>query len=581
MLACAWAFSPVGSQSALRCIEVEPIDKPVDSIIQFQSPDIAYQSNSSGLGSVAVDDSFIRALFSSSVYTSDAGLEYPNLNISSIDNLATLYYVQVENGTLTDSWNNMRIPKLESVQQYTEEYAAYTNRSLGELYHDLHDLGFETGWWPVIPNATAMDSDIMGDFIPPYASLIGVPTRLADTNTSYGQANLTAIVQASYHDFRCQEWLILSLNEDSALNSTSFPAANRSEATMSQWMSTNYHDLKVGYESSYDKWPYLEAFDHLLAPNNGSGFFFDVKVRPNSTSGNLSYSEVVFGSVVPEGMAITTCAVDMTYVEIKAFCPFDQYAGLKCRAEGVRASSEPPRNTNYTAFDSSVGSAGIRAFRNLTTDPDGSGIFTSTAIERWLWNPPATVLGKSNSQLSQVNLVPIDTFSNRLGLLWNTFFHATVYPSIIVGDIFNSTDYPDLRTVNITAEGAQAGYRQYVVNWGWMGMYFLTVAIMILASILTVLLRLLSKGPDILGYVSTLLRDSPFMEEQAARGSTLTGLERARLLENHRVRLLDVQADQDVGRIAIAQIGPDGSLVAGQQGEVSQVAAIHRGRLYE
>lgn len=557
----------------MRCIEIEPVDRGVDSIVQFQPPDIVYQSNSSGLGSENVDDSFIRALFSSSVYTSDAGLEYPNMNISSLENIYTLYYVQVDNGTLTDSWNNIRIPKLESVQRYTEEYAAYTNRTLDELYHDV---GFETGWWPVTYNYTA---DY--DFLPPYASLIGVPTRLADTNTSYGQANLTATVQASYHDFRCQDWLILSLAEDGGLNSTTFPAANRSEVTMSQWMSTNYRDLQVGYKSSYDKWPYVEALDHLLAPNNGSGFFFDVKVRPNSTSGEISYSEVVFGSIVPEGLAITTCAVDMTYVEIRAFCPYDQLTGLKCRAEGVREMSQSPRNNNYTVFDSSAGSAGIRTFRNLTTDPDGSGTSTSTAIERWLWNPPATVLGRPSNLLTQVNLVPIETFSNRLGLLWNTFFHATVYPSIIVGDIFNTTDYPGLRTLNVTANGAQAGYRQYVINWRWMAMYFLTVAIMILASILTVVLRLLAKGPDLLGYVSTLLRDSPFMEEQAARGSTLTGLERARLLENHRVRLLDVQADQDVGRIAIAQIGPDGNLVVGQQGDVSQVAAIHRGRLYE
>lgn len=546
---------------------------------------MAYQVRQSELinaSNPGADSAFIRALFTTSVYSSEAGLEYPDYsqNERSLNNLLTLNSLLVPNASLTDRWNNIRIPKIEELELIQHEVAEFYNMSW-EAYQAEWPEEFQDGWiW------TADGRSTIYSMIPPYASLIGVPIRIDNSNLSFISANLSTTVEASYHNFYCQDWLNLTLQSE-GLSSTNVPIANETRPTLVGWMSANYRTLQVGYQPELDKSPYTDALNSLVRPNRDSGFFIDT-TRPfaadNSTLYDVDKRQIVFGTIVEgDTLAITTCFSNVTYVELFINCNYDVYAGLKCQAEKIRRLPTPPLSTNFTAFErNATGSTGLKLFRNLTTDPNEYDTLDSTFIEKWLWDPPSTVLAKPvNDGTAKLNTLPIDLFSKRLGLLWNTFFHATVYPSIVVGDALNVTEHSGLQVVVHQAEGPASGFQQYIVNWRWMAMYFVTVAIMILASILTVLLRFLSKGPDILGYVSTLLRDSPFMEEQAARGSTLTGLERARLLENHRVRLLDVQADQEVGRIAIAQIGPDGNLVAGPQGEVSQVAAIHRGRLYE
>lgn len=59
-------------------------------------------------------------------------------------------------------------------------------------------------------------------------------------------------------------------------------------------------------------------------------------------------------------------------------------------------------------------------------------------------------------------------------------------------------------------------------------------------------------GPDILGHCSTLLRDTPYVQSVRA-GSTIDGYDRTRILGNLRVRLVDIDHEQDVGYIAIAE----------------------------
>lgn len=66
-------------------------------------------------------------------------------------------------------------------------------------------------------------------------------------------------------------------------------------------------------------------------------------------------------------------------------------------------------------------------------------------------------------------------------------------------------------------------------------------------------LGLVTRVPDILGYVSTLARDDPYFERQVP--SHLDGLEATRAVRNVRVIVGDVHQEADVGHVAFASMG--------------------------
>ncbi|KAH9209168.1 hypothetical protein DL95DRAFT_394644 [Leptodontidium sp. 2 PMI_412] len=85
------------------------------------------------------------------------------------------------------------------------------------------------------------------------------------------------------------------------------------------------------------------------------------------------------------------------------------------------------------------------------------------------------------------------------------------------------------------------------------------------AAIMGGIFSLRTRGPDILGRCSTLLRDTLYIRDSRA-GSTLDGYDRTRKLGDFRVKLVDIDYEKDVGYIAIAEDreGMGGRLVKGR-----------------
>lgn len=70
---------------------------------------------------------------------------------------------------------------------------------------------------------------------------------------------------------------------------------------------------------------------------------------------------------------------------------------------------------------------------------------------------------------------------------------------------------------------------------------------------MSVVLGVVTTAPDILGYVSTCARDSPYFSKYVA--SHLDGLEASRALRDVRVIIGDVQRKGKMGRVAFASMG--------------------------
>lgn len=75
--------------------------------------------------------------------------------------------------------------------------------------------------------------------------------------------------------------------------------------------------------------------------------------------------------------------------------------------------------------------------------------------------------------------------------------------------------------------------------------------IMLVLGVGGTILKYLSVGPDVLGYVSMLV-DSPWVSADVA--SHMDGLEKTRSLKDMKLRMEDVRDGEQVGRIAVTSV---------------------------
>ena len=108
----------------------------------------------------------------------------------------------------------------------------------------------------------------------------------------------------------------------------------------------------------------------------------------------------------------------------------------------------------------------------------------------------------------------------------------------------------------------------YICNSIWAVILLAASSALLLCGLAGAFVKHLTRGPNILGYVSSITRDNPYVDIPS-RGCTLDGLERARLLKGLKVKLKDVAPDDEVGHIAF---GCGGAFETGE--------LMKRGRLY-
>lgn len=93
----------------------------------------------------------------------------------------------------------------------------------------------------------------------------------------------------------------------------------------------------------------------------------------------------------------------------------------------------------------------------------------------------------------------------------------------------------------------------YAINMPWMILYFVSVAIMFLAAVFSITMHYRCQAPPILGFVSSLVRDSAYFSYDGMQGNSAEdGADKARRLGSLQVMVADVRGENKVGRIALA-----------------------------
>lgn len=175
-------------------------------------------------------------------------------------------------------------------------------------------------------------------------------------------------------------------------------------------------------------------------------------------------------------------------------------------------------------------------------------------------------------------------FSARFSLLFNTFWTISQwYSEITDHSNTNLSQYINATTGNVLPDYQQATatfirtHPAYKANYVWIVLLLVVATILLLCALLSLLLRILTIAPDILGFVSSFTRDSPYFEPLGPGGSLLDGEQRARRLRNVRVQIADVQPEAEVGHIAFVNL----ERKCDSSGDKQRYARLRKGRLYD
>lgn len=197
---------------------------------------------------------------------------------------------------------------------------------------------------------------------------------------------------------------------------------------------------------------------------------------------------------------------------------------------------------------------------------------SSDIVEHWLLDPTLGFyemdvnldsLGSAPLLWVDLSKLPAAVFNQRLEMAINTYWDVTLGVTLRKGNItrdrvknfeIHSNIDPSLSYAwNTTGiHNVQHAGDQYVCHV-WFAIITITISLfLVAAALIALVLGILTKVPDTLGYVSTSARDNPYVTTQVA--SHLDGLEAARALGNIRIRIGDVNSTAEVGHVAFASM---------------------------
>lgn len=275
---------------------------------------------------------------------------------------------------------------------------------------------------------------------------------------------------------------------------------------------------------------------------------------------------------------VTECATGTTYVDVQVTCISKGASGkATCGVDAIRKSvetTEPPaagileslrvdNRTLAAPYDEYVTRGFLDAFADLIDDNQiGSGM--SSFIERYITDPMTAVDGGATMGYADLGSLDIKLVERRLSLIYNTLWKVGwTYKSMTGGNMttsYNKTTIVDgsyeqqpVYLSNATSHTIEPLKPVYALDIPWLIVYFVSVGVMFFAAVASLLLHAKSHAPPILGYVSSLIRDSVFFSDSAAQGnSTEGGASKAKRLGDMEVKIADVWSEESVGRVAFA-----------------------------
>lgn len=537
-----WALSPLGGQASLRLLEKS-------SNSNQTSASLRYQSTGPGAMAWAMETYYVEV--------TDLGQVNP-LYIA-----ALLSPNEVKDGP-EDAWGNVKIPRLESLNQSSAD---------------------QDGWVTIPRSGLSMEE---------YYGLMGIPVigRKRDQDARFNLESTQMTVQ-------CEPFLRPNISsEDFSELERLVPGRTwqNMSGDNSPWESSTFFLQAASTAESHSSGAETPRTDAFYGLANSS--------RPNAI---FEKRKITFASRHYDGdkfsVNIANCSMGQIHTETEVYCN-----NGRCSPVRIRKSRSDMRPETVTAFDHSmVELVLLESFPKALGSTRGS-----TQTEQFLFNTSSfPFVSPSNSYTNKsgwvdLSAIPSDVFSRRLSLVLNTYYQISLAPNAYMGTLpsNNFTLYgPDtlpgldinaylptnLSTVNTTFTdwypifasrvfgleiafvGATANATMvdtqevYACNFAWFAALLAATAIIFVTGAVSLILKRKTLAPEIFGFVASMTYENPYVKIPEG-GSMLDAMERARLLKDVELYLADVRGNDDIGHIALAAGIP--------------LRKLERGRLY-
>ncbi|KAH6696898.1 hypothetical protein F5X68DRAFT_618 [Plectosphaerella plurivora] len=503
-----WAFSPLGAQSVLRVLE-----SPLEG--QFSTANVQYQdlTKSTELGRTSIASA-------GSAKASRAKFKYLGTMFSTLLQVPT----DVQKDTM-DLWGNVRIPRLGDAPNSGE-------------WHDIT--------W--------------SDNVERFASLAGVPVG------SVPVGNNTLEIETAYIDLDCtsvkknqsspnsvdMEWDWPSFwtatprplvpergngswqgigNNQSQHTSAGMDLSTADRTSWGIALDRFVDTYWINGTTQYAHWGIKDVFNksdpdrNLLEEILNSPALLTNETGIEAGPTQLFFQAYVDDNSLAAGYKLDAyCGVKQRYVETRVHCRLGEASARKnCTAVAHRPSQKtrPPEDISFLSFPEVFLQLATRM--PMATNVDmGAG----DTVVRWLdaLNLTSTI----PSGLGMFTNVDEASFGRRLSQVLNSY--------IFLSNLGSDYDDGVLLYPNATAEVAVSTLVPvYRVARPWIALAFICCVVLLAGGVLSVVFAHLAHGPEVLGYASSIVRDSKLMDMPADVG-TMSGVEISREMRDLRLR---------------------------------------------
>lgn len=268
----------------------------------------------------------------------------------------------------------------------------------------------------------------------------------------------------------------------------------------------------------------------------------------------MHYEMSVGSKIEPSEIITTRCSATWSFVESLVDCQ-----ATACAVKQMRELFKPVNatfNYNLDLLCRHMPGADLGFRQEMAT--------SSELVEQWIQDPDLQTFMRHNKRFGEREVwvnhtgMPIELFSHRFKMAVNTFWDSTLGLQYRMGNLTaDAIQNQEDRANNLTwaeanLQGSYFDGEKYSCNKTFATITIVISLFLFMAANVSVILGIVTKAPDILGYVSTCARDNPYFERYVA--SHLDGLEAARALRDVRVVIGDVRRKDDVGHIAFASM---------------------------
>ncbi|KAI6765578.1 hypothetical protein HG530_006648 [Fusarium avenaceum] len=484
LLLILWAFSPLGSQSVLRMLRT-----------QLETMD---QASRALYFSTNAQSRFAEPLASSS--TSGASQDHISRYINTMYTALLLTSVSGKASPM-DLWGNVKIPNLE-----------------------INDDS-----WHNVSSSPGPDS---------YSALIGLPVN----NITQGNATFSA--ESSYVHLECG-----NLTKDERNNVANFKWSvpvdwDPKPKPNGTWHGHNRTELKTPWAIAIDRFvnPFWTNVTNLSDRYEDFFFMMSMDGRPllfeNETDIDLTPPRLLFdsgwmyssssGQVDSQVGMKTKCEVLQRYVESQVHCSrLGMSTPQNCSVIAQRSSRKKhaPEGVTILSWETTWGWVS-----SLPSVVEGTLEYPDIVM-RYLDNPQRNDMypGAAEEDKYMFKGVTPEQFSRRLAQVINTY--------VLVSQVYQSAmqaDAPFEQNVTVPIHVSNL-VEVYAVNWKWLSLFFASCAILLASGIVSTVFAHLAIGPEILGYASSAVRDSKYIDLPPELG-TKDALEVTKIIGQRKVK---------------------------------------------